>query len=192
MEVIIYPSLKKNAAAIRLITRRMVRGSHRMIVVRLLGMLISVVIFAEALFLLVLMNHMHGNERLWLLGGLYLLLVLLFLRRQSLKSVGALRYRPEGYLASAVRYVIEDDALVAYRQATVTRYGWTDFEDIEKIREFILLYLDRGHGVYMTREDFGDDRRFDAFYDELQARIKEAASRKKLPAPAGIGSPLSL
>jgi hypothetical protein len=171
MEVTVSISAKKRRIASRLIFKRMLRGSRLLFLLRFVSFLLGGSIGATGVLLIEVLKHVPSRLGILFTGSMALILIFMVLYKYCMRCIIALQFRPNGYINTPVHYVIEEDTLLATMHNTIIRHGWADFEEVELRKDHILVYLDRGLGLYMKREDFASVEAFEAFYSALKAKI---------------------
>ena len=83
-------------------------------------------------------------------------------------------FRPDGYGTSPQHFRIQGDALVHTTRSSSSSFSWPDIEEVDKTRDYIFLFLDRGLAIYISKRGFVDDATYGAFFEQLVAKVSKS------------------
>jgi len=87
-------------------------------------------------------------------------------------KVRPLIFEENGLYLSPQKFQIEQEFLLQSMGENKYRYLWRYVKEVEKTKEYIYLFLDRGAALYIPRHGFASDEEYDAFYEELYSHAK--------------------
>jgi hypothetical protein len=180
MNVIANHTAKDYYAAVRHISRRMFADSPSRHIVGMLGGLYGFCLGIAAMFIAQFLGKYSGSNRdllVWALGAIILGFVSGVTAKYLYGGLAArLLFRPNGYGSGPHRFSIEGSGLVHQCRNSSSQTSWKDIETVEKTKDFIFVYLDRGLAIYIARRSFPDEASYEGFFSALNAKVSDAGA----------------
>ena len=88
-------------------------------------------------------------------------------------KVRSLIFEENGLYLSPQKFQIEENFLLQSLGENQYRYLWKYVKEVEKTKEYIYLFIDRGAALYIPRHAFSSDENYDAFYESLYSHAKQ-------------------
>ncbi len=174
MEVTAKHNAKDYFAASGHIFKRMFSDSPSRYIFNILGGIYGFFCAMCAVLLFQFLEKYHGQYRsiiVFALASVILAFIIGIISKYIWQALSAIQmYRPDGYATAPNRFSIEDDAFVSSTRGSVSRTAWKDIESVEKTKDYIFIFIDRGLAMYITRRAFSDDTAFEAYFNELLRR----------------------